>query len=418
VRTAVQEQNRPVAKPAGSAVASAAVLLLILAPALAVIAGADALTQGPEGTRRQARADLGLLAAVTTARAGELGAFAPGTAEVSKAHAAAAGGRPLRLRQLSDRGLRLLRESADAGRTISYQGVQVVSWWSAKGTTTIVVHVVHQPGRGTLLRTADTGAGAASESFVADDPGAQSSDVLGVTEETPGLLADNYYVVASGTGSASGRTAAIVEAHRDNGTLAARFWLDAATKIPLRRELFDGQSRMINESSFIDLDLNRRAVAVSMALLRTGSFRPWNALTPADLGVLRAEGWPLPSHLPDGLTLFSARQATTRSGLVLELGYSDGLSGLSLFVQRGGLSGPLPGWREVKAGGWPVYARDPMGQGLTWSSHGHVLTVIADAGTLTISAVVKALPHDAEPGFWARLRYGFRRVVSWVNPFG
>ncbi len=417
MRTAVGEQTRPVAKPGGSTVTSAAVLLLILAPAFAIITGADAIQHGPEGSRLQARADLSFKATVTTARAGELGELAPGAAEVSKTRDTAAGRRPLGLSQVGDRGLHLLREAADAGRNVSYRGVQIVSWWSPEGTTTIVVRVTHQPGQGTMLRTVNTGAGPAGEFFVADEPGAQPGDVLGVTEETLGLLADNYRVVAAGSGSASGRPAAIVEAHRDDGTLAARFWLDIATKIPLRRELFDGQARMINENTFIDLDLGRRAAAYSMPILSTASSRPWNSLTPADLAGLRAGGWPLPGRLPGGLTLFSARRATTRSGPVLQLGYSDGLSGLSLFVQRGDLSGPLPGWREIKAGGWPVYEHDPMGRGLTWSSHGHVLTLITEAGALTISAVVKALPHDAEPGFWARLRYGFRRVVSWVNPF-
>ena len=66
----------------------------------------------------------------------------------------------------------------------------------------------------------------------------------------------------------------------------------------------------------------------------------------------------------------------------------------------------------------PYFARDPIGQGITWSSRGHVLTLMADAPAATIGAVVRALPHDAQRDFWSRLGYGFVRVVSWVNPFG
>ena len=146
--------------------------------------------------------------------------------------------------------------------------------------------------------------------------------------------------------------------------------------------------------------------------------RPWNVLTSADLARLRAKGWPLPAELPGGLVLFDARQTTTPSGPVFQLGYSDGLSGVSLFVQRGGLPRKLAGWREVEVGGRTVYARDPIPQGLAWSSHRYVLTLIADAPAATIGAVVRVLPHDGQRGFWSRLRHGFGRVVSWVDPFG
>jgi hypothetical protein len=30
---------------------------------------------------------------------------------------------------------------------------------------------------------------------------------------------------------------------------------------------------------------------------------------------------------------------------------------------------------------------------------------------------VAGLPHSGEPGFWARMARGFRRLLSWANPF-
>ena len=41
--------------------------------------------------------------------------------------------------------------------------------------------------------------------------------------------------------------------------------------------------------------------------------------------------------MPSGLTLFDARQSSTAGGRVVDLAYSDGLSVVSLFVQRGRL---------------------------------------------------------------------------------
>ncbi len=169
---------------------------------------------------------------------------------------------------------------------------------------------------------------------------------------------------------------------------------------------------MINESTFVDFRPGLPAVA-SPATAAT----PWNVLTAADLKRLRAAGWPLPANLPGGLVLFDARQAATPSGRVFQLGYSDGLSGVSLFVQRGGLPRKLAGWKPVEVAGRTVYARDPVGQGISWSSPGYVLTLIADAPAATISAAVRALPYDAQRGFWSRLGHGFGRVVSWVDPF-
>ena len=110
--------------------------------------------------------------------------------------------------------------------TVSYEGVQIISWWSPDGTTTVAVDVTHGPRQGTLLRTMGGGTAPDGQSFMASEPGAQPGDVLGVTEETLGLLSANYQVVTAGAGSACDRPATIVEALRGDGTVAAKFWLD------------------------------------------------------------------------------------------------------------------------------------------------------------------------------------------------
>ncbi len=405
MRTAEPPQPRATARPGGSTVTSAAVLLLILAPALVIMTGAEALPLGKAGA--PSRAQTGVLApgAAAWGRAGHV------ADDVSALRG------PVQAGPADDGGLHLLQQAAAAGRYVSYEGVQIISWWSPDSTTTVAVDVTHGPRQGTLLRTMG-GPVPGGGSFMAHEPGAQPGDVLGVTEKTLGLLSANYQVVAAGAGSACGRPATIVEALRGDGTVAGKFWLDDVTKITLRRELFDDRSRMVNETTFIYLNLDSPAAAGALQARGADAARPWNALTPVDLIRLRAKGWPAPAELPGGLVLFDARQAMTPTGRVFQLGYSDGLSGVSLFLQRGGLPGRLAGWREVEIGGAAVYARDPIPQGLAWSSHGYVFTLIADAPATTIGAVVRALPHDGQRGFWARLRHGFGRVVSWIDPFG
>ena len=406
MRTAEPLQPRA-ARPGGSTVTPAAVLFLILAPALVIVTGAEALPLGVGAAPARAHAGI-------PARAGT----APGPGGTGRAGDRISAHVPARAGPAGDGGLHLLRQAAAADRYVSYEGVQIISWWSPDGTTTVAVDVTHGPRLGTLLRTMG-GPAPDGQSFMAHEPGAQPGDVLGVTEETLSLLSANYQVVTAGAGSACDRPATIVEALRGDGTVAGKFWLDNDSKITLRRELFDAQSRMINESTFIDLNLYSPAAAGALQTqFSAAAARPWNALTPAGLAKMRARGWPVRAELPGGLVLFAAREATTPAGPVFQLGYSDGLSGVSLFVQRGGLPRKLAGWREVEVGGHPVYARDPIPRGLAWSGHGYVLTLIADAPATTIGAVVRALPHDGQRGFWSRLRHGFGRVVSWIDPFG
>jgi sigma-E factor negative regulatory protein RseB len=67
--------------------------------------------------------------------------------------------------------------------------------------------------------------------------------------------------------------------------------------------------------------------------------------------------------------------------------------------------------------GRPVFAADPDLRSLSWSAHGFVYTVIAEAPPATVNQVVDALPHDAGPGFWGRIARGLRRLAAMANPF-
>jgi sigma-E factor negative regulatory protein RseB len=333
--------------------------------------------------------------------------LSPGLGRRSPAGPAAAASSPV--------GLRLLREAAAAGVDTSYQGVQIVAWSGPHGASISVVQVWHQRDRSILAQVTDMGSALSTAPPQAPTAGEQDPDgILGLSDQLLALMRANYEVVYAGRGSSDNRPAQIVELQRRNGSLAARFWLDAATKLPLRRETFDSRARMISEDAFINLQIGNGGLRD----MPVTGVRAWSPrLDSAQLAMLRAQGWPVPGQLPDDLLLIAAHRTVTSAGPVIDLDYSDGLSLVSIFLQRGQLPGALPGWQEIRLHGGAVYSTDPDWRSLAWSARGFVYTVIAEAPAATIDQVVDALPHNAGPGFWGRISRGMRRMASWANPF-
>ncbi|HLX49494.1 MAG TPA: sigma-E factor regulatory protein RseB domain-containing protein [Streptosporangiaceae bacterium] len=342
-------------------------------------------------------------------------------------------------------GMRLLDQAATATRRTSYQGLQVISWlrlggsgaWLGSGASAMKVAVWHPGGAGTLTRVTVTGTG---QSYLTDDPDAAAAGgVLGLTPALLSLLAAHYAIVYTGRGSANGRPASVVEAHRSNGTLAARFWLDMATKLPLCREIFDAHAHLISRDVLASLAVGapsgmpsitgsqpvsrlRESIATPAitgpVIPGAAPFRPWaDRLGPAQLTALRGAGWPVPSGRPGGLTMFEASESSTATGKVVDLGYSDGLSDVSLFVQRGQFPAALTGWTRTSLDGHPLFVRNSGEPDVAWSAGGFAFTVVADAPAPVVAGLVNALPHQGRPGFWSRMADGIRRLLAWINPF-
>ena len=377
-------------------IASAAVVLGLVAASCVMVSRAATVRGGPVGADDAASRPAASNGALSVPL---------GTTGAWPARSGAARSGPAR-----GLGLRLLGEAAAACQNLAYQGVQVAASMSPAGRRISVVDVWHKRDRRALIQIADTGSGQDSDGQEEQDP----APVLDMTPQMVVLLRANYEVTISGAGLADGRPAQVVVVRRADGEMAARFWLDNATKLPLRRQVFDTHARMVSDDAFIDLKLGANAAAGAPA---AGARPPSRPLSAAALAPLRAQGWPLPGPLPGQLTEFEASQTVTASGAVVELAYSDGLSVVSLFVQRGHLPAELSGWSEVALRGQHVYAADPDDSSVAWSSGGFVYTLVADAPAQTVDQVIAALPHDASPGLIGRLILGLRRLIRWADPF-
>jgi sigma-E factor negative regulatory protein RseB len=315
-------------------------------------------------------------------------------------------------------GMSLLSRAAEAGLAMSYQGVELIAQSGLAGTVTIISAVWHRGGGLTVTQTSDVGVLPGSQPHVSYDADNRSPEgVFGVTKTLVALLGKHYVADYQGTGSALGRPALIVGLHRDDGSLAARFWLDRKTLVPLRRDVYDTSARLVSEDAFMQVQFGALAAPPAQAgSAGVPAWSAWSKAAPATLlARLNGQGWRLPAALPGGLLLYTAARSATSVGEVADLGYSDGLSVVSLFVQRGTLVPKMTGWQPVSLHGHLVYV---AGHSITWAGHGLVYTMIADAPPQTVEEVLASLPQNAAPGFLVRIGRGLGRLASLVSPFG
>lgn len=341
---------------------------------LVLLAGLGALVGGPAG------------AVVTPAPGGEL---APVAAR-------------------SEPALAVLQAAALAARTRTWSGTQrIVSTRGGEARFTLL-QVQHTPGRGSTVR------------LLSSPEGAVASDVL--DQRLLDVLARHYDLRLDRDVRCTGRTARVVEALRPGATgsaaVAGRFWVDRATGLVLRRDVLDEDGSVVRSSAFTSLQVGRPAPVPAPAgvVVRPTGER----LTPAALAALERAGWPVTSQLPSGMDLFEARLHEGLAGDVLQLSYSDGLSTLSLFVQKGDLPQGTPGAPQPVAGG-TVWVSSGSTERMVWAGDGRTWTMVSDAPDATVRDAVDVLPHDeasvAGDGLLARAWRGMSRVGSWLNPF-
>lgn len=329
-------------------------------------------------------------------------------------------------------GTHLLSGAANAGLSTSYQGTEQISQSGVDGSVKMLSQVWHQGDGLTIVQTSSgttvSTAGRHASAVASSDPVTDSPEgVFGVTKPLVALLNKHYVAVYRGGGAAVGRSTTVVELYRFDGSLAARYWLDKQTMVPLRREVFDTGEKVISEDSFIRVKFGAPGMpqyaaagevkAQSLTTAQPAAQLSWVAAAPPARFVasLAGQGWQVPGSLPGGLPLYAAAWTKSTNGEVVDLEFSDGLYVLSLFVQRGTLASNMSGWRQVKLGNQQAFV---SGHSVTWSGPGFVYTMIADAPSQTVTQVVEALSGKGSPGVIDRLGRGFVRLAHVINPFG
>jgi sigma-E factor negative regulatory protein RseB len=328
---------------------------------------------------------------------------------------------PLRAAVGDATAMRLLDRASRAPESVSYRGVQFVSAWTTKGSTGLVVNVVHRPGIGTTVTSPATAWTPAERTHLKANSDGPS--LLGGAS-TLSLLGSHYSLSTERPQSVAGRSTDVVVATRPGSTTpAARFWLDTDNGLVLRREVYDETGRIIRASSFVEISIGDNDNYEDAAESADDTDRPsaWpDAIDPATLKRMRVRGWDCPDALPPSLQLVDARRGGGEYNGIMHLSYSDGLASVSVFEQRGRLRpSDLKDYQPTTIHGRKVFLRDGVPQRLVWASDGTVYTVVADASTRTVGQVVGALPRPTDDtGALNRLSRGLDRVASWFNPFG
>ena len=314
----------------------------------------------------------------------------------------------------------LLARSAAAAGGVAYAG-RAVSWERGITTTTEIVHV---RGRGTIVRPASSPASSAE--LMAEGRSGTFADAGRVLA----LLRVNYRVLreADLDSTIAGRPADTVLAVDAAGAIAARYWLDHATGLLLKRELVSPEGAVWSRTTFTHLSLG----VPSGTTMPSVAADPWGSvLDDAGLTSARVSGCPCPDSLPGGLALLETRTAkagTVAAAPVVHQLFSDGLVSASLFAMPGVIGAAdaagltSRGFRQAPLGGSTAWVRGGTGAQpaytVVWASRGEVLTLVTDDASdpATIAGgVVEALPptevRDAG-SLWDRVQRGWRRLFG------
>ena len=314
----------------------------------------------------------------------------------------------------SKTAIRWLQRAAAAPDRVSYRGTQFVTAWGPQGASSALLGVVHSAEQGSQLSVLGAGANTGVKAFVQPHT---DSDRAVVDGSPLALLTSTYRLLDAGSGMAAGRPAAVVEARRADGTLAARFWVDTRTGLLLQRYLYNLTGRdLVRTTVFTELRIEKADFIGHLPpTLASGGGEDMAVSSAAKL---RAEGWLCADRLSDSLRLYDVH----RDGSAMRFSYSDGLFNLSVYEQRGELDpAALSGYQPTPApGGGTVYLRYGMPSYAVWSSGGVVFTLVGDIPYDVLARVIRGYPHEAQDrdGVLDRVGNGLARMTTWLTPVG
>ncbi|MEP6526144.1 MAG: sigma-E factor regulatory protein RseB domain-containing protein [Nocardioidaceae bacterium] len=305
-----------------------------------------------------------------------------------------------------------LRLAVAAPDSVSYFGTRVVFAASPGGASTVLVDVRHVYGQGTRM-TVRGGASDGSNAMFLGDQGAGSQ---GLHPNQLSLLVDNFDLRVEGPGDIAGRKAVVVSADHP-GVASAKFWIDRATGLLLRTEVYGADGRLWRASAFVRVSIHPHLFMQHLPPIV--QVPDAVALSRRSLPSLRQDGYRCPAHLRSGFALTDIDRVHEPTPAV-HMTYTDGLSVISVFEQRGSLAASaVDGYLPVSIDGQRVYVKYGLPTSILWASNDMVYTVLTDAPDSTLAHIVAAYPSrapESSDDFWSRLWRGLGRLIACAFP--
>jgi negative regulator of sigma E activity len=299
----------------------------------------------------------------------------------------------------------MMQRAADAAHSVNYSGRQSFLAYRNGGAIVAQVGVEARAGQGSQVMV--------NNQTPLFTPALISSRV--VDDELLDLLERNYRLSGTRGSSVAGRNATVVAAARgDSHSVAARWWIDDATGIVLWQETYDRSGSVDLSFGFTSLSVSRGHSILQHLPPRLAVPRTSTSLTISSAGELNASGWSCFRNLA-GLSLVRIRSDRAGNPDTVHLVYSDGLSTVSVFQQRGQLTAVPEGsdWDDALG----AHVRRGASRVATWQSGETVFTVVTDGSPGLLTEAVRSLPHDQATTQTTldRIKAGWARILADVK---
>jgi sigma-E factor negative regulatory protein RseB len=308
------------------------------------------------------------------------------------------------------RAVHALELAALAPTLIAYRGTRTIENYVGGEPTRVGLEIAHVPDQGTVYRV--TGAASSAPVFVDRDGAPVESDV---GQEAVDLLTEAYDVAVMGSEDVLGRPALVVGIGH-GGMLAAKFWIDEATGLLLNRELYEN-GQLVRSSTFSRLHIAPHAFLLHLPVELQSPAA--SMLSTDNAPRLNDAGWTCPGRLGSDFALTGIAHVDV-SGDVMMAQYSDGLSNVSIFEQRGTLAlAAVDGLERIQLGNTQIFVDYGLPTVAVWESEGTVYTLVTDAPEGRATEVLADLPHASsvsDAGFFSRLGDGLSRMAEAVSP--
>lgn len=296
-----------------------------------------------------------------------------------------------------------LTMARDAVTRSSFTGTVRVQWLDGTHRRTQDVRVDDDNGL-LVIGAARAVMSDADEGLVHESDGWVAMGTDPATDSGPAATA-NYRFSSLGDATVAGRTATVVEAVRLRGGLRERFYLDVATNVLLKREQIE-RGRTVRTIEFVSVTSLEHADAPPPA-----TPQPTRRVSP--VATSKLSGRDAPRALGNGYELVDAYRRPDGS---LQLYYSDGLHGMSVFEERGRLRHDAfpSGGRDATIDGHSVRVYDgAAGRTIVWDTGHGVYASVTDAPSSAVAPLLAKFPAHRNRSGLAGLVHFVLAPFSW-----